>query len=199
VAISRAPFFTALALWFVGGTYCAGGFFPDPRTAWLGFAPTPPDQGRLPDWLTATTSREGYVDRTPNWTERTVWFNRLLRDGWRRVEGSMPETWARPNPAATLTLLMSLRSDADFAAYGGPHVVEYAVRPTGAANATPLGRADWADWDQRGRLVLAQGGRLWHWRSPADRRLIADVNDQRPDPRPAPPWARAWPEPPPAT
>ena len=28
VAISRPPYFTALALWFVGGTYWVGGFFP---------------------------------------------------------------------------------------------------------------------------------------------------------------------------
>src|ERR1700694_5923621 len=29
VAISRSPWFTALALWPVGGTYCLGGFFVD--------------------------------------------------------------------------------------------------------------------------------------------------------------------------
>ena len=30
VAISRPPYFTALALWFVGGTYWLGGCFPEP-------------------------------------------------------------------------------------------------------------------------------------------------------------------------
>ena len=39
VAVSRPPWFTALALWFVGGTFCTGGYFPDAGKFWLGFEP----------------------------------------------------------------------------------------------------------------------------------------------------------------
>ena len=43
LAVSRPPWFTALALWFVGGTYHTGGFFPERQALWLGFGANPPD------------------------------------------------------------------------------------------------------------------------------------------------------------
>jgi hypothetical protein len=193
VAVSRPPWFTALALWFVGGTYCMGGYFPDQDSLWLGFTANPPDQGRLPPWLTPTTAPPPYLDRTDDWTDRTVWLNRLLRDGWHRLDGASPETWQRPNPDATLTLLMTLRSNTDFHAYGGRHVIEYAVRTEPDGPTTPLGRATWADWDHRGRLILAQHGRLLHWRPPNTLHELADFNPQSPDPAPSPPSAHRWP------
>ncbi|HKG24667.1 MAG TPA: hypothetical protein VKB09_03415, partial [Thermomicrobiales bacterium] len=59
---------------------------------------------------------------------------------------------------------------------------------------TPIGRATWADWDWRGRLVVAQDGRLFHWERPGTMRQIADFNPQQPEPEPAPDWAREWPK-----
>ena len=193
VAVSRPPWFTALAHWVVGGTYCAGGFFPDRRALWLPFAPGPPDEGSVPPWLEVGTDPAGYVDRTTNWPERTVWFNRLLRGGWRRVEGATPETWERPAPGGEATLAMTLRSEADFAAYGGPHVVEYAIRSGPTGEVVSIGQATWADWDQRGRLIVARDGRLWHREGTGALREIADFNPQRPEPAPAPAWALEWP------
>ncbi len=171
LALSRPPWFTALAYWLIGGTYHTGGYFPAPNTLWPSFGGDPPDDGTLPAWLEIAQGHPPYVDGTPNWTERTVWLNRLLRDGWRRL-------------AARLTLTMALRSEADFGAYGGPHVVEYAVRDEAGA-AVPLGRAD---WDHRGRLR--------HWQWPGSWQEIADFNEQAPAPAPAPEWAREWPVPP---
>lgn len=197
VAVSRPPWFTALALWFVGGTYHTGGFFPDRQTLWPGFTTESPDEGVLPGWLRPSGPLPPYVDGTNNWTDRTVWFNRLLRDGWARVERSAPETWERRNPTGDLTLVMTLLSEADFAAYGGPHVVEYAVRVEPTGDVIPLGRATWADWDQQGRLILAQQGRLLHWQPPNAQHEIADFNPQVPEPTPAPVDARTWPEGPP--
>src|SRR5687767_22352 len=191
VAVSRPPWFTALALWFVGGTYHTGGCFPDGRSLWPGYTADPPDQGRLPSWLSVHAVLPPYVDRTSEWPNRTVWINRLLRDGWVPSEGAGPEMWERRNPAGDLTLAMTDRFE--FGAYGGPHVTEYAVLSESADDVFPLGRADWADWDHQGRLVVAHGGRLWHWEGPGARREIADFNPQTPDPAPAPDWAREWP------
>lgn len=123
VAISRPPWFTALARWNVGGTYYTGGFFPDGRTLWLGFDPTPPDQGALPGWLPTTTSPPAYIDRSNNWTERTVWINRLLRDGWTRTDETACEVWERPGPDGALTLIMTVTSATDVGAFGGRHLV----------------------------------------------------------------------------
>ena len=59
-----------------------------------------------------------------------------------------------------------------------------------------LGPASWADWDQRGRFVLAREGRLFQRTSAGELIEIADFNDQQPEPAPAPAWARTWPPPP---
>jgi hypothetical protein len=193
IAISRPPWFTALALWFVGTTYCSGGLFVGPRTVWNAFGDAPPDQGQLPPWLTFSTELPPYVDRTNNWTERTVHYNRLLRDGWERVEGATAATWQHRNPDGTLTLVMTERSDRDFAAFGGPHVVEYEVRAEPDGSTIPLGRATWADWDHRGRLIVAKDGRLSHWQLPGTLHEIADFNDQRPQPDQSPVEAQTWP------
>jgi hypothetical protein len=76
---------------------------------------------------------------------------------------------------------------------GEPIVSEYAVFMESRGDVIPLGRATWADWDQRGRLVIAQDGRLFHWEPPGTLRELADFNPQRPDPAPAPAWAETWP------
>ena len=47
LALSRPPFFSALAVWLVGGTYHTGGFFPDDESVWTGFNDAPPDEGSL--------------------------------------------------------------------------------------------------------------------------------------------------------
>jgi hypothetical protein len=80
-----------------------------------------------------------------------------------------------------------------FEEYGGPYVVEYQVGDDAAGNVQSLGWASWADWDQQGRLVLAQDGRLLAWSPGAALSQIADLNDATPDPQPAPAWALEWP------
>jgi hypothetical protein len=196
MALSRPPWFTALALWFVGGTYCTGGFFFDRRSLWLGGITAPPVQGQLAPWLSLTTSAPRYIDRTPNWTERTVYINRLLRGGWEISQNATTETWERRHPRRPHTLVMA-QTALDYRAFGGPYGTEYAVRGEPQGETMPLGRATWADWDQQGRLVIAQHGRLLHWQPPDTLREIADFNRHIPDPAPAPAWARTWHERPP--
>src|SRR5438270_7076744 len=36
IAVSRPPYFSALALWWVGSTWCSGGFFTDRGSLWVG-------------------------------------------------------------------------------------------------------------------------------------------------------------------
>jgi hypothetical protein len=192
VALSRPPWFTALALWFVGGTWYTGGYFPDRYRLWIGWDSPQPDQGRLPNWLRMDSERPPYIDGTNDWTDRTAWMNRLLRDGWTRRAGAIPETWERTSPAGDATLAMRIVTNIDFRAYGGRYVIEYAVRTEPDGQEVELGRATWADWDQRGRIIVASDGRLSHWQ-PSGFTNIADFNDQTPDPQPAPAWATDWP------
>jgi hypothetical protein len=193
VAISRPPYFTALALWFVGGTYHTGAFFPTPSLVWHGFEERPPDMGSLPVWLDAAPPRDiPYVDLTSEWTDRTVHFNRLLRDGWHKTEDDVhATTWERSHPGTPSRLVMRQRF-AGFDRYGGPYLVDYSIRDGGEAT-IDLGEATWADWDHRGRLALTREGRLLSWHRETGFREIQDFNDQRPNPQPAPDWATAWP------
>ena len=89
---------------------------------------------------------------------------------------------------------MRILTNTDFRAYGGRYVIEYLLRAGNGGAEVSLGHATWADWDQRGRLILARDGLLLHWESPGLIHLIADFSDQTPDPQPAPAWATTWPD-----
>jgi hypothetical protein len=90
---------------------------------------------------------------------------------------------------------MMERADGDFTSYGGRHVLEYAVRSSDGDTVVDLGRATWADWDQRGRLLVARDGMIGEWGFARGFVAIADFNDQAPDPQPAPADALDWPRP----
>jgi hypothetical protein len=225
VAISRPPYFTALALWFVGGTYWVGGFFPPPappsapgtpgdapdaarpraRSVFIGGGSGPPSQGALPSWLTVTRElpfvgpahNSGHQLIPHQASDRLVFHNRLLRDGWvrrERPQGERPDqgAWERRQPGGEWTLFLE-ETGWDARAYGGPYVVRYAVSAKGHDEVVPLVDASWADWDRRGRLVVARRGRLLAGQPGDPLREIADFNGQAPEPAPAPAWARTWP------
>ena len=82
VAISRPPWWYALALWFNGTTWDCGGFFPDASSCAVGSGV--PDAGDVPAWFDTDAPipepRPG-----PAWTDVTVPHNRRVRDGWTEV------------------------------------------------------------------------------------------------------------------
>jgi hypothetical protein len=84
----------------------------------------------------------------------------------------------------------------DFQAYGGPYRVEYALWPAPGAELLRLGQGAWADWDQRGRLVLARAGRLFHYQPDGTLRQLADFIPQVPERVAAPAQGYDWPNPP---
>ena len=141
VAISRPPWFTALALWFIGGTYYTGGFFPDGQTLWLGFGidHQEPDIGNLPATMSISTAYPSRIDRTNDWPDRTVWLNRLQRDGWTPVIGANRETWQRAQPGGDLALLISWPADPS-AASNEALTIEYAVLGAGEGELIPVER-----------------------------------------------------------
>jgi hypothetical protein len=187
-AVSRPPWFTALALWEVGTTYFAGGYFKDARRLALGYQNAAPDRGTVPRWL-GLTSTLPYVDRTREWTDRAVHISRMLRDGW--LPDTTPDAsdaiWSRARPSGGATLVQR----ASAASTPFARVTAYAVDV--GSSRTELGDATWADWDQRGRLVLARDGRLIEVALDGSERVIEDFNGQTPDPQPSPAWARRWP------
>jgi hypothetical protein len=189
IAISRPPYFTALALWWIGGTYCGGGLFPDRRSVWLGSSDWP-DQGDLPAWL-VRASAIAHLDRSNNWTERTVFHNRLLRDGWTLVTEAGRELWEHRRAGHSESLRFT-ELGWDPRAFGGPHQVEYALHD-GTGGMERLPHVTWADWDQRGRLIVARRGKLLHWQAPDSLIELADFNAQAHESIAAPAWALRWP------
>jgi len=194
IAVSRPPYFTALAMWGVGMTYCAGAYFVDDRTLFASWIEDAPDVGELPPWMRLTKDLP-HAFRTTEWTDRIVFTNRLLAAGWRTSAplDDLKAWWEHPSPDGARVLTMLPIPDIWFDNYGGRHVEEYAFTDRDGGM-VPLGRATWADWDQRGRLLLAQDGRIVEWVEPGETRVIEDFNDQRPDPQPPPAWAREWPK-----
>jgi hypothetical protein len=81
-----------------------------------------------------------------------------------------------------------------FQEYGGPFVVEFEVRDESSGETRSLGWGTWGDWDQQGRLVMAQDGKLVTVQPGGGSAEIADFNGQEPDPEPSPAWAREWPD-----
>jgi hypothetical protein len=66
---------------------------------------------------------------------------------------------------------------------------------------TPIDGAEWADWDQRGRLAfvrrgkvfVAKPGRREDWQEQElEEQELADFNAQEPVPIESPEWARHW-------
>jgi hypothetical protein len=193
IAVSRPPWFTALALWTIGGTYCAGAHFVDRRTLFVAGITQAPDRGSMPRWF-ALSKNAAYIDRTNDWTDRTVYFNRLMRDGWTPIGeiSSANPWWEHRSLDDRQTLIMMPRHDGSFNDYGGRHTTEYGLRDESDGSLRELGRGTWADWDQRGRLVIARDGRLVEILG-ASETEIADLNPQAPDPKPSPTYASEWP------
>jgi len=194
IAVSRPPYFTALALWWVGATYCAGAMFPQRNALFTGGV-SQPDKGDLAPWL-RLTREVPHLDRTPEWTDRTVFFSRLLRDGWASSDDltHARPLWERSSPDGRTTLMMALPDAYDLMAERKPWAAEYALRDDAGGEMRPLGRATWAGWDAAGRLAMARDGALWSVRPDGEVDLIEDFRGQEPSPETSPPEARVWPD-----
>ena len=215
--VSRMPFFTALALWPVGDTWCGGGLFASPRRVALdhrsskmtlapGFAvPKGWRVEQIPP-LRPLSSPGSYMG---NAVERA----RLLRDGWAVADGTAqrdthgtlvtiepPLTFSRPQPGGTIVLS---RLTHGLSRVNGPS------RQTSMRLTSSRGRllrqiddSDWADFTPNGDLLLGRGGCLYRLpatRVPAlaaepleDARVVADLRPlsfhRRPPTREAMRW-----------
>jgi hypothetical protein len=199
-AISRPPYFTALALWPKGDCWHGGGLFLGPRHVWLNHKPevAVPHPKHRPKGLKVEPNPQACGEDWP------VWSRRMERDGWVLVhEGAFrstrrgwrterPQIWERRSPASSLLLRRS--TDAiSFEHPGGPYLESFRlVLDTGEL---PLEGASWADWDQAGRLVFARAGRLFAGTTESGRiveRELIDLNASEPSRIETPELAKQW-------
>ena len=185
-AISKPPYLTALALWPSYGVYGGGRFLDNRRFR------------RTDSWekLHPRFSLRGLVDVSGDIADAISEKNfsndpirqRLIQTGWEAVvyQGASRLKWKKENPIGKGELLVNLSTAPPgyFLAMANKRVEPQAFE------------ADWADWDQRGRLVVVQAGRLLVGKYNRHRSLyfeeLAHFNGDRPESIEAPEWARRW-------
>lgn len=154
-AISKPPYFTALALWPKGDCWNGGGWFVDDRRVRLNH----PWEAHLhADFRLGPIKVVGHAESMGE--DNTVWDVLRERDGWKQ-SGSGPRRWTRRHPKKDLVLEMSIVGIGHQAAPW--YQIHYRVL-RGSDACVDLGLADWADWDHAGHLVFAKRGCLFRQR-----------------------------------
>jgi len=195
-AVSRPPYFTALAFWEERLPWTGGGFFAGDDHVVLGVT-HPPDEGSLPRGLTVSEVWS-YFPWTGNGRSRDTFGDAIskapeARQGWspagdgRRVQ--------RANPRWRVS---TLERDAPPGRAGAYRVVRATPRGT-APEVHDLGLLDWADWGHDGSLLFGRQGCLYRqrtkerfadWSPPS---LVVDLTGDRFERIVAPKHAREWP------
>ena len=196
VAVSRPPYFTALALWPVGDTWGGQTAFFDDGSFHAGtHKDHHPDHPLGPLRVVAHSylKLDDPFLRDPPWA-RTGWtpislpgkvkkeshFDPLLA-GWRRNSGNLCLSRAvnrgeDPFPSRSRSRYLIYQRD------GQTEMARF--------------QAHWADFDQRGRLVAAVGGRILEGQIDGRHglrwRQLAAFQDERPEQSKAPAWAQRW-------
>jgi hypothetical protein len=197
-AVSKVPYLTALALWPKGDCWWGGGLFRDNYTVFLNHRP---DEAKAhpqhrPNRLRVIPNPKAHGEDDPLYSER------LTRDGWSveqewRTERQgwnfrtlQPELRVRAQPEGRLSIAME-RSISGLRYREGFRVLD-----ANRSELQALHGADWADWDQGGRLVFLRGGAVWvaeTLRSRlADPVMVIDLAADTPQPRATPAWAQSW-------
>lgn len=211
-AISRPPYFTALALWPKGDTWGGGGMFESDRNL------------RLNHHEYHMKLAEGFTlskhFRVTHWGEHAgrgedepLASAILVRNGW-TLEGNgrsriaapespvwldvdPPEIWSRHHPRDPDLKLRRVLTGVKV--LNGPwYRFTFDVGHDERDRST-LADADWADFAHDGDLLYAARGCLYRvpWRKKqlvgADTRCVADLVDDSFAPVPPPAWAERWP------
>jgi hypothetical protein len=200
-AVSKPPYWTALALWPKGDCWNGGGLFIDSENLWLNCGDSPgrvqPLAGRAPRGI-HVLERHPYMPLPSNECYG-VYFPRLARDGWTmgRFEQVDARTtrvrWTKARDGVEL-VKYAIGTASDSADGKGTYYDTYELISRGGRQ-QELKDVEWADWDHRGRLIFARQGKLLRGTVRAAQLVeqqIADLNGGIPDKQPTPQYARTW-------
>ncbi|MGN6366706.1 MAG: hypothetical protein ACTHN5_00315 [Phycisphaerae bacterium] len=196
-AISRPPYFTALALWPKGDCWDGGGLFDTNREVGIfGFGDheKPLGRGKIPLRAGPHRLQRGRGECLG------IYFPRMERDGWKYHKGKERENaqayaWSRELPKEEAVLWKRSIGEVDHPVGKGVYYDEYWIKPWGKGE-IDLTNVDWADVDQKGRLVFTRGGKLYAGRvreGEVESQELADFTGDRPVEISSPAWARRWP------
>lgn len=203
-AVSRPPYFTALALWPKGNSWNGGGLFEDDKTIRLNHNPEriSAHPSHQPKGLTVIPGFEEKGEDFsvyPKLLRRHGWEPAQDGGPWRKIayghyKPEQPIIWRKAAPSHGLSLHMSI-TGSQKAQFGDDLLLDYVVIDQRSNSSYPIENATWAEWDQRGRLVyISRGLLLAQQFSPELKlaRVIADLNPQKPSSVLAPDWATKW-------
>jgi hypothetical protein len=206
-AVSKPPYFTALALWPMLDIYLdSGGWFIDNQTlAVVGRGRTHPNFP-LPstmkvlsyDWWRKTLEEKGGETRfnvEPPLKGWQVIRHRIKnRDDIQLPPLEIPDGWSKPDKDNRYLLIHV--HDPRRRGQSDREGIHYTLRDLHTGLEHPLGDSvDWVDWDQRNRLVIARDGKLFTGtlqQGTFEERELADFNHHQFEPIVAPPWAQKW-------
>jgi hypothetical protein len=222
-AISKVPYFTALALWPNGDIRFGGGLFGDENTVWLNsmgaISQYPPDlmphpDHRPPDSVTIVPNPIAFLSDGTWLCYQYPDYARMLRDGWTWHKDGLQKVFDVLQPKDVrrqylprdlyrripkqgwwilhlrLPLIGVYKADKNES-----YFLHWGKSDTSTVEA--LDGVEWADWDQRGRLVCAREGKLYETLpTTASERLewreIADFSKAKPYLMSPPDWAKTW-------
>jgi hypothetical protein len=196
IAISRLPWLMALAAWGTCGTWTAGVHFVEDRSVWQVDAPAEGDVApcRKKLGLALTRPATFAVERRRGWTETPDTPPRKSSDMW---DERRAVTLEKPRPRTGGGVRLTVQGR--FAAFrssgpGEPKDVRYDL--VDDRRITHLADVQWADWDAKGRLLVATtDGRLQirTWSSEGcSIRSEVDLRAFGPSPSPPPKEAYRW-------
>lgn len=200
VAVSRPPYFTALALWPVGDTW--GG-----RTCFL-------EDGSFH----AGVLKEHHPDHPPgplrmaahsylNLDDPLVWGPPWARHGWAPIPLAQEVKkkshfdvllagWKKTVGKLCLARSLDREVAGGEDAFPSRRRVRYTLFDRDETRVLAEFEAHWADFDQRDRLVATVGGRILTGAIDRHRGLqwreLAGFQDEKPERMEAPEWARRW-------
>jgi len=215
-AVSRPPYFTALALWPKGDAWGGGGLFSTEERILLNHDSATMDLAegfRLPEsvYIQPFGPRSGAGEDDP------IDAYRLKRDGWVLqqagashiqkaagaspwIEYDPPVIWSRLRPGEDgrweLRKVLHGIKEQDGPWYVIEHVLVIKLR----GEEISIGRTEWADWCHSGDLLFAKEGRLYRLgfddagelRPLSEARQLIDLRGETFVPRPPPEEAKSW-------
>ncbi len=201
-AVSRPPYFTALAMWPQARVDAGGGLFDAERTIRLNH--------RADDMALAKgfKLRKGMVVTRRAWDAsagQDLYHERLMRDGWTLTDpalrydfrNTVSPLYEKRSAAGVVVMMQTKRQ-------GGPpgnrDQADYDVVLPDDSVWLRLSGTDWVDWDQNGDLLTSQKGCLFRVSAsdigssagPAALRCIADFRKMVFAPVKPPPEAVHW-------